>query len=62
MASAPAEGTLTLELRDVSKSFGPVIPLRSGTNPRFNPPYSTESRDQYDYLRIHLRAAGPSGH
>ena len=31
MASAPAEGTPTLELRDVSKAFGPVIALRSGS-------------------------------
>ena len=31
MGSAPGEGTPTLELRDVSKSFGPVIALRSGS-------------------------------
>ena len=31
MASAPAEGTPTLELRDVSKAFGQVIALRSGS-------------------------------
>ncbi len=45
MASAPAEGTLTLELRDVSKSFGPVIPLRSGTESPFQPtPFNRKSR------------------
>jgi len=31
MASAPADGTPTLELRDVSKAFGQVIALRSGS-------------------------------
>ena len=31
MGSAPAEGTPTLELRDVSKAFGQVIALRSGS-------------------------------
>src|SRR5688572_31530797 len=31
VVSAPAEGTPTLELRDVSKAFGQVIALRSGS-------------------------------
>ena len=31
MGSAPGEGTPALELRDVSKAFGPVIALRSGS-------------------------------